>query len=50
MDLLKICDDEHLRSLPSDAWDIKELEPTFQYGDCDTHSMEGSYTIHPLSV
>jgi len=31
MDLLRIYDDEDLRSLPSGVWGIKE--PTFQYGD-----------------
>ena len=46
MGVLKIYDDEDLRSLPSGVWGIKE--PTFQY--CDTPRMKGPYTIHSLSV
>ena len=46
MDLLKIYDDEDLRSLPSGVWGIKE--PAFQYGD--TPRMKGAYTIHLLFV
>jgi 5-formyltetrahydrofolate cyclo-ligase len=44
MDLLKIHDDEDLRSLPSGVWGIKE--PTFQY--CDTPRMKGPYSTYPL--
>lgn len=39
MDLLKIHDDEDLRSLPSGVWGIKE--PTFQYRDAPR--MKGPY-------
>jgi hypothetical protein len=44
MDLLKIYDDEDLRSLPSGVWGIKE--PTFQYSD--TPRMKGPYSTHLL--
>ena len=39
MDLLRIYDDEDLRSLPSGVWGIKE--PTFQYRDAPR--MKGPY-------
>ena len=45
MDLLKIYDDEDLRSLPSGVWGIKE--PTFQYSD--TPRMKGPYSTYLLS-
>ena len=46
MGVLKIYDDEDLRSLPSGIWGIKE--PTYQ--SCDTPRMKGPYIIHSLSI
>jgi 5-formyltetrahydrofolate cyclo-ligase len=45
MDVLKIYDDEDLRTLPSGVWGIKE--PNFQYRDIPR--IKGPYTLSVLS-